>query len=323
MMTVSRVLNNHAHVSSETRTRVLTAANELGYVPAHFPRSTSAEKTRMLGLVVGSMVSEYIYEIFKGVNDEIREQKYDMVLVTSGQSDQNELNQITRLMGGIVDGIMLVLPREAARYLEVLRFQELPIVLIDHRSSSDRLPSVRATNLEGMAEATRYLIQLGHRRIGYIKGIADMGTTIERYQGYLKALREYGLEEDLELVRQGDYEPPSGMRCGYELMSLARPPTAIIASNDQMAFGLYAALKEKGLAIPEDVSVIGFDDIPSAAYQVPPLTTVYQPLYEMGRTAVRMVISAISGERLSQGPRYVSTHLVIRSSTSLSRELVS
>ncbi len=322
MMTVSRVLNNHAHVNPETRTKVLKTANELGYVPHATARALASGKTRMLGLVVGALYSEYVFEIMRGVNDETREQSNNLVLVTSGQSQEHELKQISHLMGGMVDGIMLVLPREAAPYLEVLSTQELPIVLIDHRSTTDRLPAVRATNFEGMHEATRYLIQLGHRRIGYIKGIADQGTTIERYRGYLQALKDAAIDYDEDLIRQGDYEQSSGYRCTHELMEFPDPPTAIIASNDQMAFGAYSAIREMDLVIPEDVSLIGFDDVPSSATQYPPLTTVHQPLYEMGRTAVRMVISAIRGEPLIAGPKYVPTHLVIRSSTGLAKTLL-
>ena len=321
VMTVSRVLNNHAHVNVDTRTRVLKTTSEMGYVPHASARALASGKTHMLGLVVGALQTEYIYEIMRGVSDETRDQGNNLVLVTSGQNQEQELKQISHLMGGLVDGIMLILPREAGPYLEALSRQDLPIILIDHRSLSDRLPSVRANNLEGMKEATRYLIQLGHRRIGYIKGIADQGTTIERLIGYQQALKDAGLEEDVDLIRQGDYEQPSGVRCTYELMELPSPPTAIIASNDQMASGVLSAAHELNLSIPDDLSVIGFDDIPSSAHLIPPLTTVHQPMYEMGREAVRMVLTGVRGEDLPGDPRLLPTYLVIRSTTGLAKSL--
>ena len=197
----------------------------------------------------------------------------------------------------------------------------LPCILIDHRSLEATLPSVRADNRAGMHQATRYLVQLGHRRIGFIKGIAGHGTSLDRYLGYQDGLGEAGLEENPELVRQGDYEETGGVRCARDLLGLGDPPTAILASNDQMAVGVLAAALEMRVQVPDQLSVIGFDDIPLARRVFPTLTTVHQPLEEMGCEAVRMALDSLEGGLPSLSVRLVPTHLVIRRSTRLAPNL--
>jgi LacI family transcriptional regulator len=320
MMTVSRVLNNQAHVKVDTRQRVLRVANELGYTPHASARALSTGKTRMIGLVVGSITSEYLLEIIRGVTDETRQLGYNLVLITSGHNREDELTQVTYLMGGLVDGILLVLPREADRFLKLVSNHNLPSVIIDHRSNEVNLPMVRAANREGMKEMTRFLIQLGHQRIGYIKGIQGDGTCHERLLGYQEALAEAGFSYFEELVRQGDYEAYSGEISSSELLLMNEPPTAIIASNDQMAFGVMATAHRLGLHIPEQLSIVGFDNIPSSARMVPPLTTVHQPLYDMGREAVRMAVAGIEGEAITGRVMVLPTRLVIRSTTGLPRD---
>ncbi len=316
-MTVSRVLNNKPHVNVETRKRILRIATELEYAPNIPARSLSTGRSKMLGLVVGSIHSEYLLEIIRGVSDETQAQGYNMILLTSGQNSKDELTQVTYLMGGLVEGILMVLPTEADRFMGVLCKDNLPCILIDHRSVEYALPMVKASNQAGMHEATRYLLQLGHRRIGYIKGILGDGTSLERFSGFCDALEEAGIPVNDELVRQGDYESPSGESHGLELLQMEEPPTAIIASNDQMAMGVLSAAHKLSLKVPEQVSIMGFDDIPMAARTIPPLTTVHQPLYEMGRKAVMMALNTIRNGRLEVKEEILPTRLVIRSSTGM------
>lgn len=320
MMTVSRVLNNRPHVNVDTRQHVLRVANELGYKPNASARALSTGRTGMLGLAVGSIMSEYLLEIIRGVSDQSRQQGYNLVLITTGQNSSDELTQISYLMGGLVDGLLLVLPREVDRFLTLVGSHNLPSVLIDHRSSQIDLPMVRAANREGMKEATRFLIQLGHYRIGYITGIAGDGTSQERLRGFQDALLEAGLVLRDELIKQGDYEAQSGEKCTHEFLAMTDPPTAIIASNDQMAYGAMAAAHQRGVHIPQDLSILGFDDIPSSTRMIPALTTVRQPLYEMGCEAVKMAIAALQGEDIHEKIVVLPARLVIRNTTALAKD---
>lgn len=316
-MTVSRVLNNHSQVNAETRARVLRVANQLGYVPHAYAKALASGHTHMIGLVAGNIKSEYVLEVIRGVGDETIAVGYNMILITSGQNQEQELTQVSRLMGGMVDAILMILPVEADLYLPFLDRNRLPCILIDYRAENVHLPSVRLTDREGMQEATRYLIQLGHKRIGYIKGLSDMGTTRERYNGFVDSMLKAGLEIREEYVCQGDYEPKSGYDFTKQMMSCSVAPTAIIASNDQMAFGVLEAARDMKIPVPEELSVVGFDDIPTSAKVFPPLTTVHSPIYEMGKTAVHMALDGIQSRLSEQEVRYLSTHLVIRSSTRL------
>jgi LacI family transcriptional regulator len=228
--------------------------------------------------------------------------------------------------------LLVILPRNPQDYLDTLSRRAFPYVLIDHQglqqithSGATRAqramntkrsvcPSVGATNWRGAFEATRYLLQLGHRRIGFITGYLEMGCARERLAGYEAALAEHGIEVDPSLSREGDFHQPRGYAAAHELLSLRQPPTAIFASNDISAFGAMEAVRERGLSIPGDVSVIGFDNIPQAMNVHPTLTTVRQPLEQMGQEATRMLLSRIADPTLPDARIELSTELIIRSS---------
>lgn len=317
--TVSRVINRKS-VSDDKRERVLRAMAELGYVANLQARSLAGGKSHIIGLLVHSLTVEYFGEIARGVDDELAAMQYDVMLYTTHRRKGRESAYVTQLTRNLVDGLLLVLPRNAEAYLETLRHRQFPYVLVDHLGLGSDVPSVGATNWQGGYDGARYLIELGHRRIGFITGEMAMGCARDRLLGYQQAVREAGLPLDPALVREGDFLRPRAFTCANELLDLAEPPTAIFASNDVSAFGAMEAVRNRGLRIPDDISILGFDDIPQAAQVHPTLTTVRQPLAEMGREAVRLLFTYIEAPDAGVKRVELPTSLSLRESCRAVRE---
>jgi LacI family transcriptional regulator len=312
--TVSRVANNKGGVKPETRERVLTAMARLGYVVDQRARSLAGGRSQVIGLLVHDVGTTYIGEIIRGIDAELASAQYDLILYTTHRRKTKESAYVVTLTRGLADGLLLVLPRNPEAYLETLRQYRFPSVLIDHRGVDEETPAVAAANQQGAYSAAKYLIGLGHRRIGFITGAMDQICAQDRLGGYRTALADNGIAFDPALVREGNFFQPLGYTGASALLELPQPPTAIFASNDVSAFGVMEAVREHGLRIPDDVSVMGFDDIPQAAHVHPPLTTVRQPLEEMGRTATRMLLEYIKGPPPSIERVELPTELVIRQS---------
>ncbi|MCB0183810.1 MAG: LacI family DNA-binding transcriptional regulator [Caldilineaceae bacterium] len=312
--TVSRVINNEAYVKEATRQRVQQALADLGYVANRQARSLRGGRTQMIGLLVRDFDSGYIGEIIRGIDRELHERHYDLVLYTTHGRGQRESDYVATLMRGMVDGLLLVLPSTPEAYLAKLRQAHFPHVLIDHQGIDTAGPAVGATNWQGGHDATAYLLGLGHRRIGLITGNLGLGCAVDRRAGYCAALEAYGVALDPALIAVGDFTQSAGYKGAKELLTLAHPPTAIFASNDMMAFGAMEAVREQGLRIPEDLSILGFDDIPQTAGVHPPLTTMRQPLEEMGRVATQMLFTYLEDPHHIEERRALSTQLIIRQS---------
>ncbi|HEX2913701.1 MAG TPA: LacI family DNA-binding transcriptional regulator [Chloroflexia bacterium] len=291
--TVSRVINNKGNVKPEARERVLRAMTKLGYVANMQARSLAGGRSYVVGLLVQDLGTSYIGEVIRGIDDELAQVQYNLMLYTTHRRKVKESLFVTTLTQGTADGMLLILPRNAEAYLESLRRRRFPYVLVDHQGIDEFGPSVGTTNWQGGYDATKYLIELGHRRIGFITGTPELGCSRKRLEGYKDALIAHGLPVDPELIREGDFYQPTGYKNTVELLQLANPPTAIFASNDSMAFGVMEAVRERGLSIPADVSIIGFDDIPQASSVHPRLTTVRQPLEQMGRVSTKMLLDLI------------------------------
>jgi LacI family transcriptional regulator len=210
--------------------------------------------------------------------------------------------------------LLLVLPSDPDAYLDSFHDRGFPYVLIDHGGGYEKGPSIGATNRQGAFDATNYLVGLGHRRIGFVTGTMTMGCAVDRLEGYRAALSTNRLPEDQSLIVEGDFHQHRGYECARELLSLESPPTAIFASNDVSAFGVMEAVRDSGYRIGKDISVIGFDDIPTATNVHPRLTTVRQPLEEMGRRATRMLLELIEDPEQPVERVDLPTELVIRDS---------
>jgi LacI family transcriptional regulator len=316
--TVSRVLSGFEFVKEETRQRVLDAAHRLGYVVNIGARSLAGGKSQIIGLLVPGLDNGYIGEISRGIDEELARVNYDLMLYTTHRQRGKESLHVRAIANGLTDGLLLIVPL-ATDYLPALQEQKFPYVLIDQGDLNNQSATVDATNWQGAYDATSYLIRLGHRRIGMITGLMLISSAVQRYEGYKAALAAHQIAFDPALVAQGDFWQPRGYQATLELLSRAAPPTAIFASNDLSAFGAMEAIREQGLRIPEDVSLVGFDDVPQASLVHPKLTTVRQPLDQMGRQAVRMLLEQI--ETPDCPPRRISleTQLIVRDSCSPKR----
>jgi LacI family transcriptional regulator len=312
--TVSRVLNNKDHVKPEKRQTVLDAVARLGYVPNSQARSLAGAASRVIGLLVQDVGTSYTGEIVRGIDDELSAAGYDLMLYTTHRRNAKESAYVEAIARGLADGLLLILPRNPGAYLESLRRQNFPYVLIDHQGIGDYACSAGATNWQGAYDATRYLLELGHRRIGFITGAMELGCAVDRLAGYESALSDFGIQADPSLVRTGDFFRPQGFAGAYALLEGPNPPTAIFASNDEMALGVMEAARVLGLHIPDDISVVGFDDIYQASVVHPALTTVRQPMEQMGRTATRMLLELIADPRQQMGRVTLPTTLVVRES---------
>lgn len=316
LATVSRVVNNDTHVKPETRERVLAAMQQLGYVANRQARSLAGGRSNTIGLLVPDLGTGYIGEIIRGIDTELSWNNLDLILYTTHRTATKEANYVANLAHGMVDGLLLVLPRNPVDYIATLTRRNFPFVLIDHQGAVEKCPAVGATNWQGAYTATEYLIGLGHRRIGFITGSLDLGCAEDRLKGYRSALRTHHIPDAPELVYEGNFFQPDGYAGASALLELTEPPTAIFASNDVMAMGVMDAVRNRGLRVPDDISVIGFDNIPQSAMVYPPLTTVQQPLEQMGRVAAQMLINILHNVEKDAGRIELPTELIVRGSTS-------
>jgi LacI family transcriptional regulator len=312
--TVSRAINGYEFVKEETRRRVLEAAERLGYVANQQARSLAGGKTHVIGLLVPGLDNGYVGEVARGVDEEIAQVEYEIVLYTTHRNESKERSYAVKLAKGLADGLLLIVPIVTGEYLEALREQQFPYVLIDQTDPARQSSVVDSANWQGAYEATQYLIELGHTRIGFITGLMTLTSAVDRLDGYKAALLDHHIPYDPALVVSGDFWQHSGVVAANHLLDLPTRPTAIFASNDLSAFGAMEVVRDRGLEIPKDISLIGFDDIPQASLVYPQLTTVRQPLDQMGRIATRMLVEQI--EHPEQPVRHVTlaTKLIIRES---------
>lgn len=312
--TVSRVFNNKDNVRPATRERVLNAAHKLGYVANLQARILAGGKSNIIGLLVPGLDTAYIAEIVRGIDRELSLADYEMILYTTRRRGGNEASYLQYIANSISDGLLLVVPLLSPDYLKTLSDLQYPYVLIDEFDETGDNFSVIATNRQGAYDATKYLIELGHQKIAFIKGIPALHSSKFRLEGYRAALTDHQISIVPEYITEGDYMQPSGYEQALRMLALPEPPTAIFAANDVMALGVMDAVRERGLDIPNDISVIGFDDIPQAFTTHPKLTTVRQPLEEMGRVGVKLLLEQLQDPECSPKRITLATELIIRDS---------
>jgi LacI family transcriptional regulator len=296
--TVSRVVNNKPYVKAETRAKVLQAMTRLGYQANLQARSLAGGRSNVIGLLVVDLATQYIGELIHGIDDVLAANQYELMLYTTHRRKVKESAYVNMMARGLADGLLIVLPREPEAYLQWLRLREFPYVLIDQFGIDKSDLSVTATNYQGGYEATKHLIDLGHRRIGIITGWMDMVSACHRLEGYRAALADSSIPYDANLVYEGNFTR-----------------AAIFASNDDTAFGVADAALARNMKVPTELSVVGFDDIPMAASHVPPLTTVRQPLEDIGRSATKMLLNLIQNPDEDQASIVLPTELILRGTT--------
>ncbi|MFI6763165.1 LacI family DNA-binding transcriptional regulator [Micromonospora sp. NPDC050417] len=311
--TVSRVLNGRNDVAPQTRERVEELLRRHGYRRrATRPRAGAS----LIDLVFNDLDSPWAVEIIRGVEDVAHAAGVGTVVSAIHRRSTSTRQWLQNLRTRATDGVILVSSDLAPPVHAELRRLNVPMVLVDPAGVPTLdIPTIGATNWAGGLRATEHLLSLGHRRIGFIAGPPRLLCSRARLDGYRAALEAAGLPVDDKLVAPGDFYHESGYSSGTALLNLADPPTAIFASSDQMAFGAYEAVRRRGLRVPDDVSVVGFDDLPEARWSSPPLTTVRQPLAEMGLLAARTVLRLARGETVDTPRVELSTDLVVRDSS--------
>jgi LacI family transcriptional regulator len=285
---------------------------ELGYSSSLAARSMRSRRTNVIGLIVPDVADSFSIQVMKGVNQAIFELDYDLIIYTSGSikkrsAAEREQYFVSLLNGSVTDGVIIVTP--AATSFSTAA----PVVTIDPNNECPECLMISATNHAGAMAAMEYLIGLGHRGIGFIGGRPDLQCAQRRLQGYHDALRQVGIALDAQLIAAGDFTTETGQECARQLLSLPEPPTAIFAANDQSAMGAIKAAHKAGLRVPDDLSVIGFDNIPEAAYFDPALTTIDQFMERMGYTATEMLIDLVQGKPGCELQK-IPTQLIVRDS---------
>jgi len=310
--TVSKVINGRSDVSLETRQRVEAVIREHGYERSH----RSVRSAPLLEVIFHELESDWALEIIMGVERVARENDLAVVLSEMQGRRTPGRSWIEGVLARRPTGVIAVLSDLSEGQRELLKSRNIPLVVVDPTGEPlHDTPSIGATNWSGGLAATRHLLGLGHRRIGVIGGPESVLCSRARLDGYRAAMDEADVPIDANLIRYGNFHVQEGITEGRALLGLPDPPTAIFAGNDLQALGVYQAAREARLHIPEDLSVVGFDDLPVATWVGPPLTTVRQPLAQMAIAGARLVLRLARGEQPSQTRVELATELVIREST--------
>ncbi|WP_372663611.1 LacI family DNA-binding transcriptional regulator [Cohnella sp.] len=311
VVTVSRVLNNSSSVRANNREKVLQAMKELDYHPNASARSLARGKTGIIGLTLTTLHDSFFDAVVKEINDRLAEQGYFLALAISRgfeDSFHRSLFQQDR-----VDGVILLSPVQEDEYVLELEKRQIPFVMVDNQQDNSSATSIIVDNFKGGYEATRHLLELGHREIAHISGPDPFLSSKERVRGYLFALEEAGLQP--YSIERGTFEISSGYEIAQGWIKSGKIPPAIFAADDYIALGVMDALKNEGIRIPRDVSIIGFDDQLFASEFRPRLTTVRQPAEQIGRAAVEHLLAAIDGSSKSNVTIKLEAELIIREST--------
>ncbi len=310
--TVSRVVNGHGNVTVETRARILRVAERLRYVPDSAARSLITGLTHTIGVLLPDLYGEYFSELLRGIDREARRRGLHL-LVSSSHGDADEATVALRSMNGRVDGVLIMSPHVDAKLLDRAVAATLPTVLMNTPAEAGRAPAFLTDNYGGARAMVEHLRSLGYERIAHISGPDGNFESAERLRGYRAALGR--AHASSALVIAGNFSEESGYLAGRQIAGMAARPDAVFAANDMMAIGCLYALTEAGLAVPRDVALAGFDDIPTARFVTPPLTTVRAQTTELGRQALQELARAIEAPDAVRRARHtLPTRLVIRAS---------
>ena len=314
-MTVSRVINGSGYTSPESRARVKRAIAELGYMPNVLARQLRSSRTKTLALVLTDIANPFFTAMARGVEDEARAQGYAVVFCNTDESVDEELEYVHVLIQRRVDGVLLVPATDSSASIELLHKHQLPVVILDRRIRSGGVDEVRTDSEGGAYLAVRHLIDLGHRRIAVLAGPESVSTSADRVSGYKRALAEGGIDAGPQKILFGEYTEASGYSMAGRILAASEMPTAIFAGNNFIAFGAIQRLREAGLEIPDDMSIVCFDDLPQGWIQ-PFLTTVSQPTYEIGRQAAHMLLERLATDEPLE-PRVIvlPSSLIVRRSS--------
>jgi len=315
--TVSRALNDLPGVSLRSKARIQASAERLGYVPSRVARSLLTRKTRTLGLVVTDCTNPFYAKLIRAVEDAAFAHGYNVTLCNSGEDHAREVRAIKLLIESRVDGMLITPVQFAVDHIGDLVRRSIPFVLVGRRFLKLDTCWVMSDNAAGGRAATSLLLSLGHRRIGHVTGRPEISSVRERLEGYRAALTDQGMAIDESLIVRGERDVDGGRQCAHRLLSSSSRPTAVFAYNDLQAIGVMRAARERGLSIPRDLAVVGYDNIELSAYFEVPLTTVAQPTYAIGGSAAALLFRLLDGADVAPADRTVllQPELIVRASS--------
>ena len=316
--TVSRAISGSPLVKEETKQKILTLAKELGYYPNALARGLASKKSQIIGLVlpdITALQGPFYTEVLRGIEHKASENAYDLLLTTM-ENKEKKKSYATLIKGRRMDGILLINENIVIEELPFLLQENINFVIVNRFIKDPRVNCAASDNIKGAQLATKHLIDLRHKRIGFIGGEKGFSASKERLEGYTQALKEKEIPFNKEYITEGSFRNgiSSGYKCALKLLETSPKPTAIFAANDEIAIGVFQLLKEKEIAIPQDMAVIGFDDAQFAAYLTPPLTTVRQFGYNIGSQACEMLIEILHDKPLKTNKIKVHSKLIIRKS---------
>ncbi len=296
--TVSRVLNHNSSVNAELRERVQAVIQEHDFVPSITAIGLAGGRTRLIGVLAPPLTWPAVPEIMRGVAEYIESTDYEMVLY-SISNERNHADVLDRILAmRMIAGLLAIHPGELAHHLTTRFHQGLPLVMIDDQSKHGNVPWVGIDNRASAYEASQYLLECGHKRIAHIMGPQNYYCAIERAEGYKQALEDADIAPDPALLLQGNFTVESGRQCAEQLFSRAREtwPSAVFVGNDQMAYGFLEVAEQRGVQLPQDIALVGFDDNLLSAHMKPPLTTIRQPFFEIGHNAIETLLTMVDLE---------------------------
>lgn len=297
-MTVSRVINNSGYVSDATRSKVEAAIAELGYVPNMLGPSLRFNQTNTLALVLTDITNPFWTTLARGVEDAAQEKGYSVILCNTDESLEKQDQYLTMLLKRRIDGILFVPAGDKAEPVRLIQKQKVAVVILDRNISDVNVDIVRGDSFGGSYQLTKHLIELGHQHIAILTGPKNISTSVERVGGYCKALKEAGLEVNPDNIYWGNFRENMGAEMAKQALKATPRPTALVAVNNFIANGAWQTLAQAGLSVPEDISLVTFDDMPASIIPSPFLTVAVQPAYDMGYQATQLLLARL----LNEGP---------------------
>ena len=317
-MTVSRVLSGKGPVSKKTANRIKKIIDEMGYQPNLIARSLSSKQTMIIGVIIPKIqkmfFDNYIAQILSGITDVALQNNYRIMLCPIEPNPDQSMEYINLAKSKLFDGMILVKAKIDDPNINALADSDFPFVLVNYKKFSKKINFVDSHNVDGATMAVKYLYDSGHRDIAFVAGSTDETNGRDRLKGYLAAMKNLGLEYKDEWIIYGDFDKEKAFQESGKLLQSGKRPTAIFCSDDSMAMGVIERIKKEGLSVPRDIAVIGFDDIEISEYFRPALTTIRQPIYELGKTASQALLNLINGTQKTPFHKLLDVKLIKRES---------
>ena len=313
--TVSRAINQSGPVKAATARKVWRAISELNYYPNSHARTLVSGRSRLIGLIVSDITNPFFPELIRSFETHASQQQYDLLLTSTDYLTTRMTTCLRRMLERKVDGVAMMTSEMDVSLIKELGKRNVPLVFMDVGQVGARMSHVAIDYANGVRQAVDHLVGLGHRQIGFISGPLDLHSARTRRQSFVDSMRSHGLAPDRRFIREGTHTADGGQKAMAAILRLAKPPTAVVASNDWTAIGALHAIHAHGLRVPQDISLVGFDDIPLASYTNPALTSVRMSAADVGATAFDALFKLIAGERLEGDVYQVPTRLVVREST--------